>query len=130
MNNAELDTDILIVGAGPVGLFLANECARRRPRWRIVEARPTRGTSTTRGGGGAGILSRFVLLLGGDASPTVMGAARQLAEAFSDIVELRAGAAKNITLVRPDGYVAYAAQNGDELAALKSIRSVPELQIN
>ncbi|HEY3927700.1 MAG TPA: FAD-dependent monooxygenase [Candidatus Koribacter sp.] len=32
--------DILIVGAGPVGLFLANECARRNLRWRIVEAGP------------------------------------------------------------------------------------------
>jgi 2-polyprenyl-6-methoxyphenol hydroxylase-like FAD-dependent oxidoreductase len=33
------DTDILIVGSGPVGLFLANECARRKLRFRIVEAR-------------------------------------------------------------------------------------------
>src|SRR3954452_16065733 len=32
------DTDVLIVGAGPIGLFLANECARRGLRWRIVEA--------------------------------------------------------------------------------------------
>src|SRR6185312_8877755 len=31
--------DVLIVGAGPVGLFLANECARRGLRWRLVEAR-------------------------------------------------------------------------------------------
>jgi 2-polyprenyl-6-methoxyphenol hydroxylase-like FAD-dependent oxidoreductase len=35
-----MDTDVLIVGAGPVGLFLANECARRGLRWRLVEARP------------------------------------------------------------------------------------------
>jgi 2-polyprenyl-6-methoxyphenol hydroxylase-like FAD-dependent oxidoreductase len=30
---------VLIVGAGPVGLFLANECARRDLTFRIVEAR-------------------------------------------------------------------------------------------
>src|SRR5262245_18520143 len=36
---APADTDILIAGAGPVGLFLANECARRGLRFRVVEAR-------------------------------------------------------------------------------------------
>ena len=41
MPNAAVDVDVLIVGAGPVGLFLANECARRDLRWRIVEARST-----------------------------------------------------------------------------------------
>jgi 2-polyprenyl-6-methoxyphenol hydroxylase-like FAD-dependent oxidoreductase len=34
-----IDTDILIVGAGPVGLFLANECARRNLKWRLIEER-------------------------------------------------------------------------------------------
>src|SRR5215471_5251236 len=38
-SDAANDTDVLIVGAGPVGLFLANECARRGLRWRLVEAR-------------------------------------------------------------------------------------------
>ncbi|HTR25618.1 MAG TPA: FAD-dependent monooxygenase [Terriglobales bacterium] len=37
MTDSALDTDVLIVGAGPVGLFLANECARRGLRFRIVE---------------------------------------------------------------------------------------------
>ncbi|MEO8368953.1 MAG: FAD-dependent monooxygenase [Candidatus Solibacter sp.] len=33
------DVDVLIVGAGPVGLFLANECSRRGLRFRLIEAR-------------------------------------------------------------------------------------------
>jgi 2-polyprenyl-6-methoxyphenol hydroxylase-like FAD-dependent oxidoreductase len=41
MGTTAIDTDILIVGAGPVGLFLANECARRGLRWRLVEERST-----------------------------------------------------------------------------------------
>lgn len=80
--------------------------------------------------GGGGILSRFVLLPGDDAGPAFTRAAGELAEAFSDVVELRPGAVQNITLVRPDGYVAYAAHNGDGLAALKSVRSILELQTN
>ena len=38
------DVDILIVGAGPVGLFLANECARRGLTFRILEAHATQST--------------------------------------------------------------------------------------
>lgn len=39
MNTEKTDTDVLIVGAGPVGLFLANECARRGVRFRLFEKR-------------------------------------------------------------------------------------------
>jgi 2-polyprenyl-6-methoxyphenol hydroxylase-like FAD-dependent oxidoreductase len=38
------DVDVLIVGAGPVGLFLANECARRQLRFRIIETHPGQST--------------------------------------------------------------------------------------
>lgn len=41
MPAAGLDIDILIVGAGPVGLFLANECARRKLSCRIIETHPS-----------------------------------------------------------------------------------------
>src|SRR5580658_4881652 len=33
--------DVFIAGAGPVGLFLANECARRGMNYRIVESNAT-----------------------------------------------------------------------------------------
>jgi 2-polyprenyl-6-methoxyphenol hydroxylase-like FAD-dependent oxidoreductase len=39
MSSAAPDCDILIIGAGPAGLFLAHECARRGLRWRLVEMR-------------------------------------------------------------------------------------------
>ena len=39
MSKAAPDTDVLIVGAGPVGLFPANECVRRGLRWRLAETR-------------------------------------------------------------------------------------------
>jgi 2-polyprenyl-6-methoxyphenol hydroxylase-like FAD-dependent oxidoreductase len=41
MTNTAMDPDVLIVGAGPVGLFLANECARRGLRFRIIEEHPS-----------------------------------------------------------------------------------------
>jgi 2-polyprenyl-6-methoxyphenol hydroxylase-like FAD-dependent oxidoreductase len=39
MVNNSSDREVLIVGAGPVGLFLANECARRNLRFRLIEER-------------------------------------------------------------------------------------------
>ena len=52
------------------------------------------------------------------------------AESFSDIVELRLGPRHDITLVRPDGYIAYSAHNREGIAALTSVRSLLERQTN
>src|SRR5262249_18038102 len=37
MPSDAIDLNVLIVGAGPVVLFLANGCARRGLRWRLIE---------------------------------------------------------------------------------------------
>jgi 2-polyprenyl-6-methoxyphenol hydroxylase-like FAD-dependent oxidoreductase len=78
--------------------------------------------------GGDGICSRFLLVLDDDADSLIQEAAKQLAGSFSDIVELRLRPCHDITLVRPDGYIAYAARSHDGIAALKSVRSLLERQ--
>ncbi len=78
--------------------------------------------------GGDGIRSRFLLVLGDDAESATEEAAKQLARSFTQIVELRLAGRQGVTLVRPDGYIAYAAPNGDSIAALGSVRSLLERQ--
>jgi hypothetical protein len=78
--------------------------------------------------GGAGILHRFLLIVGDDAEPAAKEAAKQLAGAFDDVVELRSGPGQQMTLVRPDGYVASAARRRE--GAIESVRSVLERQTN
>ena len=78
--------------------------------------------------GGDGIRSHFLLMLGNDADPSVNEAASQLCESFRDIVELRLNPRHEITLVRPDGYIAYTAHSRDTHAALQSVRSLLERQ--
>jgi hypothetical protein len=78
--------------------------------------------------GGKGILSRFLLVLGNDTKSSIIEAARHLAASFSDVVELRKAGQHGVTLVRPDGYVAYAAHDQDGIAALGSVRSLLERQ--
>jgi hypothetical protein len=46
MPNPQTETDVLIVGAEPVGRFLANECARRELRSRLVETRSSESVSS------------------------------------------------------------------------------------
>ncbi len=77
---------------------------------------------------GSGILSRFLLILPNDADSSMREAAKRLAGSFSDIVELRFAQRQGLTLVRPDGYIAYAAHDGGVSAALESVRSLLERQ--
>ena len=49
-------------------------------------------------------------------------------QSFGDIVELRPSAHAGITLVRPDGYIAYSSHNGDRSGAWESVRTVLERQ--
>jgi 2-polyprenyl-6-methoxyphenol hydroxylase-like FAD-dependent oxidoreductase len=78
--------------------------------------------------GGEGIRSRFLLALDEDTDTSIIESAKQLAERFGDIVELRLGHYQDITLVRPDGYVAYSTHNHNAVAALQSVRSLLERQ--
>jgi len=77
--------------------------------------------------GGKGIASRFLLVLEYDAAPRTKEAAKQLADLFPEVVEVRSGRHKGITLVRPDGYTAYSAQS-DSVVALKHVGELLERQ--
>lgn len=78
--------------------------------------------------GGAGIRSRFLLMLDGDADSSSKEAAGRISESLGDIVELRFHNTQDITLVRPDGYVAFSAPSSDGTTALESARSLLERQ--
>ncbi|MGH9502236.1 MAG: FAD-dependent monooxygenase [Terriglobales bacterium] len=78
--------------------------------------------------GGEGIRSRFLLVVGNEAEASTRQAATDVAGSFNEVVELRLGRSKGVTLVRPDGYVAYSGHNGDHIAALGSVRSLLERQ--
>jgi 2-polyprenyl-6-methoxyphenol hydroxylase-like FAD-dependent oxidoreductase len=78
--------------------------------------------------GGTAIGSRFLLMIDEGQESATKNAAKHLCESLGDSVELRSTQRPGITLVRPDGYIAYSAQSGDDLAALESVRSLLELQ--
>lgn len=79
--------------------------------------------------GGAGIRSHFLLIFDNEADPAFTKAARQLADSFQDVLQLRTLAGHEITLVRPDGYVAYSAHRSQGTGALTAMRSLLERQL-
>lgn len=76
--------------------------------------------------GGKGIGSRFLLVVGKHAQPSISEAAKQLCASFSDIVELRHSQRSGISLVRPDGYIAYASDSRRDTASFSSVHAVLE----
>lgn len=80
--------------------------------------------------GGKGIESKFLLLLHGDADQITNKAASQFCESFADLVELRYTPRPGVTLVRPDGYVAYENDASNTETSLEAMRSVLKRQIN
>jgi 2-polyprenyl-6-methoxyphenol hydroxylase-like FAD-dependent oxidoreductase len=79
--------------------------------------------------GGEGIASRFLLMIEERAEPAVQAAAKQFCQSFPEIVELRRSQTSGMTLVRPDGYVAYSAHAADR-ASLGQMRALLERQTN
>jgi 2-polyprenyl-6-methoxyphenol hydroxylase-like FAD-dependent oxidoreductase len=78
--------------------------------------------------GGEGISSRFLLFLNSDTAKPVQESARQLIEEFSDVAELRLSRHSGLTLVRPDGYTAYASTASELSDALRMVRSLMQKQ--
>jgi len=76
--------------------------------------------------GGQRIRSRFLLMIG-EKDSSITEAAGELCKAFADVMELRTSQRPGITLVRPDGYVAYEAHSGS-VGALAAMCAVIERQ--
>ena len=74
--------------------------------------------------GGAGIVNRFLLFVPDDSDESTASAARALAASFRDVVELRAGRSGEVMLLRPDGYVAFAARGRMVSRSLNAVRSL------
>jgi hypothetical protein len=68
-----------------------------------------------------------VLAMDENQEPATKAAAEQLCGELRDVVELRWTTQAGITLVRPDGYIAFAA-HGREGASISSVREVLERQ--
>ncbi len=71
--------------------------------------------------GGKGIVSRFLLMV----DEANASEAKRLAESYPDLVEIRSSRNPGVTLVRPDGYIAYATRgrvgSEQQLASLRDV---------
>jgi hypothetical protein len=76
--------------------------------------------------GGNGIGSRFLLVLNSNAASTEP--VKQLFERFPSVLETRISTRPGITLVRPDGYIAFSADHSSP-SELESVRSLLERQV-
>jgi hypothetical protein len=76
--------------------------------------------------GGSGVGSCYLLLIGEDSHPSTVEAAKELCTRLSDVVELRTARRPGMALVRPDGYVAYAAPGRDGARDVTALRAVLE----
>lgn len=79
--------------------------------------------------GGDGIRSRFLLFVGKDQETAAKDAVQRFCAALHEIVELRLTTQAGITLVRPDGYVAYSTHSRDVKGALGEVQSALERQV-
>ena len=70
---------------------------------------------------GGGILSRYLLMLGDDADANRVAAACDCVATMPGLLELRRAPGPGLKLVRPDGYVAFAARHAGA-GALESAR--------
>jgi 2-polyprenyl-6-methoxyphenol hydroxylase-like FAD-dependent oxidoreductase len=78
--------------------------------------------------GGNGIRRRFVLFIDDEPDPLVRETVHRLITAFPGVIDLKTRRGADVTLIRPDGYVAYTAHGRGPVAALDSVRTLLERQ--
>jgi hypothetical protein len=67
-------------------------------------------------------------MIGDGSGASTHEAARQLADSFRDVLELRSRTGEGIALVRPDGYLAFSTRHHGA-AALEPVRSTVESMV-
>ncbi len=114
------EVDVFIAGAGPVGLFLANECARLGVTYRIVEAKATQSEHSK----ALAIFPRTLEIfdMAGLAEPFSVAANRVTGVAFASH-DRRLGRIEFIPRETPYPYVAMVPQDVTEKLLLEHLRS-------